>query len=170
MKTRNLLLTSVLTITVFGLLGAVLTSSLFPGTASAGSLIAGHLSGGQIGHGHRGGRHGWAHSCDGTDARMIELASAYVSISLDLSDDQEAQLQPVLQVLADWHDEINVFCDPESLATAPSALREVSSLLDSSQRNMAALIPAFDAFYASLTPEQQTQLNTWISQHHGHSA
>jgi Spy/CpxP family protein refolding chaperone len=35
---------------------------------------------------------------------------------------------------------------------------------------MADLIPAFDAFYASLTPEQQTQLNTWISEHHGHRA
>jgi hypothetical protein len=32
---------------------------------------------------------------------------------------------------------------------------------------MTTLIPAFDAFYASLTSEQQTQLNTWISEHHG---
>ena len=170
MKTRNLLLTSVLTIAVFGLLGAVIASTFLPNTASAGSLIVGHLGGGQIGHGHRGRGHGWAHSCDGTDPRMIELANAYVSISLDLTDDQEAQLQPVLQVLADWHDEVTLFCNPERLATAPTALREVSGLLESSQRNMEALIPAFDAFYASLTTEQQTQLNTWISQHHGPSA
>ena len=165
MKTRNLLLTSVLTVTIFGLLGAVLTSSLVPGTASAGSLIAGHLGGS---HAHRGGGHrGFGHSCDGTDARMSELASTWVSMSLDLTDDQETQLQPVLQVLVDWHDDANVFCSPESLGTAPAALREVSGLLESSQLRMAALIPAFDGFYASLTPEQQAQLNTWISEHHG---
>ena len=165
MKTRNLLLTSVLTVAVFGLFGAVLTSSLIPGTASAGSLIAGHLGGGHAHHG--GGHRGWQHGCDGTDARMIELASTWVSLSLDLNDDQETQLQPVLQVLADWHDQVNVFCEPENLATAPDALRQVSGLLDSSQQSLAALIPAFDAFYASLTSEQQTQLNTWISEHHG---
>ena len=169
MKTRNLLLTSVLTITVFGLLGAVLTSSLLPGTASAGGPIAGHLSSSHMPDGHRGaGRHGWAHGCEGTDARMIELASTWVSLSLELSEDQEAALEPVLQVLADWHDEANVFCEPERLASAPDALREMSSLLDSSQRSMAALIPAFDAFYAALTPEQQAQLNAFIAEHHGH--
>ncbi len=168
MKTRNLLLTSVLTVAVFGLLGAVLTSSLLPGSASAGGLIAGHLGGGHV---HRGGGHrGFGHSCDGTDERMVELASTWVSMSLDLTEDQETQLQPVLQVLADWHDEANLFCQPESLATAPSALRGVSGLLDASRQHMATLIPAFDAFYASLTPDQQAQLNTWISQHHGHSA
>ena len=171
MKTRNLLLTSVLTIAVFGLLGAVLTSSLLPGTASAGGLIAGHLGGGHLPHGHRGaGRHGWGHSCEGTDARMLELASTWVSLSLDLTDAQEAQLQPVLQVLADWHEEASIFCDPERLATAPEALREVSGLLESSQRSMANLIPAFDAFYAALTPEQQAQLNAFITEHHGHRA
>ena len=171
MKTRNLLLTSILTIAVFGLLGAVLTSSLLPGTASAGGLIAGHLSGSHMAHGHGGaGRHGWAHGCEGTDARMIELASTWVSMSLDLTDDQEVQLQPVLQVLAEWHDEANVFCEPERLATAPDALREVSGLLDSSQRRMADLIPAFDAFYGALTPEQQAQLNAFIAEHHGHRA
>ena len=167
MKTRNLLVTSVLTVAVFGLFGAVLTSSLFPNTASAGGLIAGHLAGSHV---HRGGSRGWAHSCDGTDARVIELANAWVSISLDLNDSQEAELQPVLQVLADWHDQANVFCEPENLATAPSALREVSGLLETSQRSMAELIPAFDAFYATLTPEQQAELNTWISRHHGHGA
>lgn len=167
MKTRNLLLTSVLTVAVFGLFGAVLTSSLIPGTASAGGLIAGHLSGHTH---HRGGHRGFGHSCDGTDARMIELASTWVSMSLDLTENQETELQPVLQVIADWHDEAAVFCEPESLATAPAALREVSGLLAASQQRMAALIPAFDAFYASLTPEQQTQLNSWISEHHGHSA
>jgi hypothetical protein len=171
MKTRNLLLTSVLTIAVFGLLGAVLTSSLFPSTASAGGLIAGHLSSGHMPHGTRGGgRHAWSHGCDGTDARMIELASTWVSMSLDLTDDQEAELQPVLKVLADWHDEANVFCEPERLATAPDALRGVSSLLESSQRSMAELIPAFDAFYAALTSEQRAQLNAFIAEHHGHRA
>jgi len=168
MKTRNLLLSSVLTVAIFGLLGAVLTSSLVPGTASAGSLIAGHLSGGHGHQGHQGGSHaGWRHGCDGTDVRMIELASTWVSLSLDLNAAQEAQLQPVLEVLADWHDQANVFCEPENLATAPAALREVSNLLESSQQSMTTLIPVFDAFYASLTSEQQTQLNTWISEHHG---
>ena len=167
MKIRNILLTTVLTVTVFGLFGAVLTSSLFPNTASAGGVIAGHLAGGHV---HRSGHRGWAHSCDGTDTRMIELASAWVSISLDLTESQETELQPVLDVLADWHDQANVFCAPESLATAPGALREVSALLDASQRSMADLIPAFDAFYAALTPEQQGELNTWITEHHGRGA
>lgn len=165
MKTRNILLTSVLTVAVFGLFGAVLTSSLFPNTASAGAVIAGHLAGSHA-HGHRS----WAHSCDGTDARMIELANAWVSISLDLNEAQEVQLQPVLQVLADWDDQANVFCEPDSLTTAPGALREASRLLDASQRSMADLIPAFDAFYAALTPEQQAELNTWITEHHGRGA
>lgn len=160
MKTRNLLLTSVLTIAVFGLFGAVLTSSLVPGTASAGSLLAGHLAGG----------HGFRHSCNGTDARMIELASTWVSMQLDLTDDQEAQLQPVLMVLADWHETANVFCEPERLASAPAALRGVSDVLEASQQSMAELIPAFDAFYAALTPEQQAQLNAFIVEHHGHRA
>ena len=171
MKTRNLLLTSVLTVAVFGLFGAVLASSLLPGSASAGGPIAGHLGGHLVGQGHHGASHSrWRHGCNGTDARMIELASTWVSLSLDLSEEQESQLQPVLEVLADWHDQANVFCEPESLATAPDALREVAGLLESSRLSMAALIPAFDAFYASLTPDQQAQLNTWISEHHGHRA
>ena len=164
MRTRNLLLTSILTITVIGLFGAVLSSSLLPGTASAGALMAGHLGGSHSSGGHAGH---WRHSCGSTDERMIELASTWVSLSLDLTDDQEAHLQPVLSVLRNWHDSATVLCEPDRLATAPLALREAGALLDATRTSLDELLPVFDTFYGSLTAEQQARLNEWIG-HHGH--
>ncbi len=165
MKTRNLLLTSILTVTVLGLFGAVLSSSLLPGTASAGALIAGHMGGGHAAGGHGGH---WRHGCGSTDERVVELASTWVSLSLDLTDDQEAHLQPVLAVLRSWHDDATVLCEPERLATAPEALREAGALLDATRTSLEALLPVFDVFYGSLTAEQQARLNEWLSGHHGH--
>jgi len=170
MKTRNLLLTSVLTITVTGLFGAVAATSLLPSTASAGDLMAGHLqhagNRGPRGGGHWGGGQWGGGHCGAFDERAIRLVNAYVSISLDLNEAQEAALEPVIGVIDSWHDESAALCEQADLADAPAALNELSGLLTRTRTAVDELIPAFDAFYTALTQEQQAQLNSWISQHH----
>jgi Spy/CpxP family protein refolding chaperone len=39
--------------------------------------------------------------------------------------------------------------------------------VDQTGAAMAELQPAFAAFYAALTPEQQERLNSWLRHHHG---
>lgn len=163
MKSRNLLLTTVLTAAVLGLFAAVLASSLLPGHASAGQILTGHLSGSQHGHGR------WhAHaSCDADEAQLVALANAWVSITLNLDESQETALVPVLDVLARWHDDARVLCDHPDVADAPAALAMLDTLIEDSALAMNDLVPAFNAFYASLTAEQQASLNAWIKARHG---
>ncbi|MEJ2089428.1 MAG: Spy/CpxP family protein refolding chaperone [Gammaproteobacteria bacterium] len=162
MKHRNLLLTSVLTIAVVGLFTAVLTSSLLPGNATAKGILAGHLHG--AGH-----RSGWTGSCGELDERATRLMSAYLSITLDLDEAQEAALAPVIDVVERWHSASDGFCHGE-VSTAPAAFDELDRMLANARAALNELRPAFDAFYGTLTAEQQAQLNGWISQHHGSNA
>lgn len=161
MRKRNLLLTSVLTIAVVGLFATVLTTSLLPGSATAGHVLAGHLHA----DGHRSP---WAGHCGALDDRTARLVSAYVSISLDLDEPQEAALEPVIDIMESWHDE-GGFCHGE-ITTAPAALDELDQALDQAKAALNELRPAFEAFYGSLTAEQQDRLNGWINRHHGSSA
>lgn len=162
MKHRNLLITSVLTIAVVGLFAAVLTSSLLPGNATAKGILAGHLHG--AGH-----RSGWTGPCGELDERATRLMSAYLSITLDLDEAQEAALAPVIDVVERWHSASGGFCHGE-VSTAPAAFDELDRMLATAQAALDELRPAFDAFYGTLTAEQQAQLNGWISQHHGSNA
>lgn len=160
MRNRNLLLTSVLTIAVVGLFATVLTTSLLPGTATAGHVLTGHL--------HGDGRPGrWGAACGALDDRTARLLSAYVSISLDLDESQASALEPVIEVVERWHGEGGL-CHGE-IATAPAALDELDRLLDQTRTALNELRPAFEVFYGSLTTEQQERLNGWISRHHGSS-
>ena len=162
MKTRNFLLSSVLTITVIGLFGAVLTTSLLPGSATAGGLLASHMHNMNSGHSRWGSGH-----CREPDAQTARLIRAYLGITLDLDEAQETQLEPVIGVLDRWHAEASAFCDHEAISNAPAALRQIDQLVTRTSEAMAELLPAFEAFYAALTPEQQERLNSWINQHHG---
>jgi hypothetical protein len=83
MKTQKLLLTSILTISVFGLFGAVLASGLLPTTASAGGLLMAH---------NHGGHGGWGRHCGADQEHAAELIHAFVSIRLDLDEAQESAL------------------------------------------------------------------------------
>jgi len=169
MKSRNLLLTSVLTVAVMGAFGVVLSSSLLPANASAGNLISSHLL---SSHGGSHGRQGrWAGShCNAVDDRAIRLASAYVSISLDLDEDQVQAFTPVIEVIDRWHSAARTLCDQEAFSNAPAALSEVRNLVDRTQVAMDELIPAFEGFYAALTADQQARLNGWLAEHHELSA
>ena len=159
MKRRNLLLTSLLTIAVVGLFGAVLATSVAPTTARATGLVA------MRDHGSHARRGDHCHEIDDT---RLRLAAAYASIVLDLNDAQEAALEPVLDVVRRWHDEAAAYCDPAGLDTAPALIRSAAALVERTSLAIDDLVPAFDAFYATLTAEQQERLNDWIRAHHGH--
>lgn len=161
MKTRNITLTTVLSITVIGLLAMVTTTSLLPGNATAGDIAAKHFHGG--GPAGKWGRH----HCGPLGEHKTRLLSAYVSITLDLDEAQDAALAPVIEVLDRWHSEAGSVCDHTELTSAPLALDHLQQLLDRTREAMDELRPAFDSFYAALTVEQQERLNGWLKHHHG---
>ena len=164
MKTRNLLLTSVLTVAVLGSFAAVLTSSLLPGNVSAAQMLSGHL-GAHAGPGHE--RRWHAHACDsGHTEDMLAMANAWVTISLDLTESQEAALAPVLAAVGRWHDDAGL-CEHADIADAPTAMQLLDTLVDHTRTAMDELVPAFTAFYGTLTAEQQARLNAWVAEHHG---
>jgi hypothetical protein len=157
MRTRNLMLTATLTVAVVGLFATVLTTSLLPGSAAAGHIAAGHHHG-TAGRGHWG--------CGQLDDRATRLVSAYVSITLDLDDAQEAALAPVIEIAERWHEEAASICQDSGITTAPAALVELDRVLATTRTALDELRPAFDAFYAALTADQQERLNSWINEHH----
>jgi Spy/CpxP family protein refolding chaperone len=157
MKTQKLLLTSILTISVFGLFGAVLASGLLPTTASAGGLLMAH---------NHGGHGGWGRHCGADQEHAAELIHAFVSIRLDLDEAQESALDEVVGVVDRWHRDLPV-CEHPAFADAPAALAALNEVVDQTGAAMAELQPAFAAFYAALTPEQQERLNSWLRHHHG---
>ena len=65
-----------------------------------------------------------------------------------------------------WYDGAG-FCPHPEITDAQTALNLMDSLVDHTQAAMDELLPAFTHFYGTLTPAQQTRLNTWISEHHG---
>ena len=96
---------------------------------------------------------------------MGALASAYLTVTLDLTDGQSAALQPVIEILEAWHQDAVVLCDHSELKDVSAALTQLSEVVDQTQLRLAELRPAFDMFYASLSATQQETLNGWLHHH-----
>jgi hypothetical protein len=160
MRPRNLLFTALLTVAVIGLFGMVLVTSIAPGTARATDLLAMHD--------HTTGS-GYAGPCHRFDDTHLALAAAYAEVVLELDDVQTTALDPMLDVIRRWHDDAGAYCG-DGLQSAPTLLRSAAGLLQRTSTAAHELLPAFDAFYATLTAEQQERLNSWIRERHGHRA
>lgn len=162
MTIRNLLLSVLISLAFLAALGAVVGSTFFPGTA----IAAWH--GGSAGHtAFGGGANDLGAHCDRLDPVAVQLLEAYLIVALDLSDEQRTALAPSITVIDEWRSGMQQRCEGLNIADAPGALREISGIMTITQTSMAALVPAFDAFYVSLTPAQQTLLNEQINHRHG---
>lgn len=156
MKFRTHLLSNLLA-TVFTMTsGAAILASAWPGTAigaddGGGSAISAvPQSGGTV---------SGSIPCNRLDPISINLLEAYLLVALDLSEAQRTALAPTIGVIDEWRGALKLRCDQLNLADAPSALREISKVMTLTQSATAALVPAFEAFYTALTPEQQNLIN-----------
>ena len=153
MKIRKDFLSAPVAFTVMISLGTVLTGTLLPGTANA----ALGWDGGESLQGQ----------CNRMDPVGVQLLEAYLLVALDLSDEQRSALAPTIRVIEEWRGSIQQRCEKLAITDAPSALREMSGAMTLTQSSIAALVPAFEAFYASLTSAQQALLNEWINRKQG---
>jgi len=140
MKTRNRFLAAILGIAILSTLGAVFATPLLP----AGALAA-HATGIGMTRHHGGGR---GH-CGHLDEKSTALLGAYLGISLELTDAQQATLTPVLQVLDGWRVAVRASCDHADFADAPDALRTLNRLVERTRTSMIELLPAFDTIYGT---------------------
>ena len=160
---RQWILSGILGVTIIVLMGAAAATALWPDHAIAAGV---HNLHGSFSESH--GRHGRGNHCEHLDDKHTRMLAAYLEISLDLTDDQQLALEPVVSVLDDWRETTRRACSSLNLATAPDALADMEMILGDAQVAIAALRPTFDVFYASLTETQQTQLNSLIN--HGRHA
>lgn len=163
MTIRNLLLSVLISLTLLATLGVVLASTFLPGTA----IAAWHGGGTSHTAFGSGGANELGEHCNRLDPVGVQLLEAYLIVALDLSDEQRTALAPSITVIDEWRSGIQQRCEGLNITDAPGALREMSSVMTITQTSMTALVPAFDAFYASLTPDQQTLLNEQINHRHG---
>lgn len=70
-------------------------------------------------------------------------------------------------MIEEWRGGIQKRCEGLAITDAPSALREMAGAMTLTQTYIAALVPAFEAFYASLSSAQQVLLNEWINRKEG---
>ncbi|MCB1683617.1 MAG: Spy/CpxP family protein refolding chaperone [Pseudomonadales bacterium] len=160
---RNLFLSVLISLTLLATLGAVLASTFLPGTA----IAAWHGGGTSHSALDRGAASEIGEHCDRLDPVGVQLLEAYLIVALDLSDAQRTTLAPAITVIDEWRSGMQQRCEGLNVTDAPSALREMAGAMTITQTSMTALVPAFDAFYASLTPAQQTLLNDQINHRRG---
>jgi hypothetical protein len=160
---RQWILSGILGVTIIILMGGAAATALWPDHAIAAGVHSLHGSFSGSHERHAGGNH-----CGHLDNKHTRMLAAYLEISLDLTEDQQTALDPVIVVLDDWRVATQLACSNLNLDTAPAVLNDIEIILGDAQAAVVALRPAFDMFYASLTQAQQTQLNSLI--HHGHHA
>ncbi|MGI9324986.1 MAG: hypothetical protein ACR2PZ_07190 [Pseudomonadales bacterium] len=168
MSGPKIVLTAVATTLTVIVFAGVLAASVVPvgAIAHGGGFGAGHFGGHR--RGHRGGD--LIDRCERLASDHTRVATAVTSAYLDLSDNQEQALAPVLGVLNSWRADTAELC----LQVAQSETHDVATGLVSleaflarSAAAVAELQPAYSGFEASLNDEQRDTIKRMLDRHHG---
>lgn len=162
MKLSQLAVTVVLaTLALVGFAGVV-------GWAVLPDTVAAHVSGGHDFDGHdsdkswrRGDR---GDRCARFGPKHITAAQAMVAAHLDLNDEQEAKLDPLLTVVEAWREDVVATCQA-SIANTPDGLKTMQQVLERSAIALADMQLGFEDFYASLDDEQRAHMDRWVEHH-----
>jgi len=162
MDLKQVMLTAVLA--TFGLIGAaaVIGWSVMPEQVEAHSFGNHHS-------GHHGDGHGWRRGgdrCTRFGPKHIEAASAMAVAHLDLTGEQEADLEPMLDVIESWRADVVDTCQMD-IGSSPEGLQVAQSLVERSAVALADLQAPFDTFYAGLDDDQRAHMDRWLERH-GH--
>lgn len=153
MKRSNVILT--------GTLAAVLGTI---GLSQAGSW--GHR---WHGGGHEGGpRGGLRHLCSPERSERVEQMLEAISGFVNFSAEQQRAWDALSQTVQEVNTDFDARCQglDEAPATAPERVALLETLLGDGLAAVQRLRPAFENFYATLTPEQQAILDR-VSQRRG---
>ena len=121
------------------------------------------------GHGHGPG-HGMARACAHLDDEHIADHAAglnrWVTDELTLDEPQSAALAAVTETLGEWAVDMRPVC-AMPLDGAPAHVAAAVRATQTTDLALQRFAGAFDAFYATLTPEQRTKLDGWFAHRHG---
>jgi hypothetical protein len=103
---------------------------------------------------------------DHVDAHAEHLRS-WASAELQLTEQQAAALEPVIDSLEDWAIEMAPICANDR-SNAPDMVAAAVQLTDATQRSVARFATAFDELYATLNDDQRRIVDGWFTHEDGH--
>ena len=124
----------------------------------------------------RHGRHGgWFRGRDGDRGdrcqrfgpRHIEAARSMVAAHLDLTDAQDAELDPILDVMEAWRVDVVASCE-RSIDSTPEGLQVLQEVMARSAAALTEAQGSFESFYASLDDDQRATMDRWLDHHRHH--
>ena len=155
MNQSKIIVTTVLSTLLVTALGMTLAGSLAPGLATA------HAGGGGW-RGHRS--HG--DPCARLSRSHTRVVEAVVATHLDLDSDQEAAMEPLLEVLDGWRVALSESCVQGVAADdVPEALAAIEQALGDSAAAVGELKARYGAFYGVLNDEQKSQIDDAFARH-----
>lgn len=158
---RNTILATLLVFGLGGLATSVLASKA--NLASGLGTVMAHTSSGV--HNWGGRQSGNRFRCEKLSADHTKFVSAFISASLDLSDAQEDQLQPMIQVIDDWRADMKITCENHSMASVQDGLTTAQVFMERTASALSALTVEYSTFESSLDAEQKAVIQEHIAKH-----
>jgi len=123
-------------------------------------------------HDHGRG-HGMNRACAKLDEQHVSEHAAelnrWISGELALDDTQTAALSTATGTLGDWALDLRSVCEMP-LADAPSHVAAAARVAQTADIALQRFAAGFDAFYATLNPEQRAKLDGWFAHRHRHES
>lgn len=163
MTPGKIVLTTVLTVFTLLAFAAVGASTFLPSQAEAHGM-RGHFAGA---HSGRGGHERFLKHCKRLGPAHTRVVEAMVTAALNLDDQQESALQPVMQVLDDWRASAATTCDSLPIESVDGGLAAMQQILAASAAALEEMRPAYAGFESTLNDEQRAHIAEMLNRHHG---
>ena len=160
------------------ILSTVLAVALIAGLSRIGAAHAagfGPISGMAHFGGHRAGwmahrgRGGLEHLCGERRDERLTTGIAFIESFVEFTPEQTPAWNKLVAALREGSDTIGKACQDltaDPAASAPRRLARVEILLNTGLELVRKVRPAFDEFFAVLTPEQQNAIDEMIARRH----
>ena len=161
MNLSQIVITAVLTTFIVLSLLAVGAYSLWPKTAIAATNVAAHAGG------WSGGDGDFKEHCSHIGNNdHIEIANAVVTAALDLTDAQQASLEPINEALGRWGVVAQQTCEQADISSLDGKLGTIEVALGHGAEAVKELRPMIVEFHNGLSEEQQAKLHSYMQRHH----
>ncbi len=162
----SVLTTLAVVLVLFGLAGVAMRAAFADSAPVLATAALWH------GHGHGHG-HGMARACTRLDDPHVAEHAAelhrWVSDELTLDAAQSSAFAAVTETFGGWATDMRSVCEMP-LADAPAHVAAAVRITQATDVALQRFATAFDAFYATLAPEQRGKLDGWFAHRHGTTA
>ncbi len=163
MTPGKIVLTTVLTVFTLLAFAAVGASTFLSSPAEAHGMRS-HFAGANT---HRGGHDRLLKHCKRLSPAHTRVVEAMVTAALDLDEQQESALQPVISVLDDWRADAAATCDSLPIESVDGGLAAMQQILATSAAALEVMRPAYAGFESTLNAEQRAHIADMLNRHHG---